>query len=50
MVGFALSFSIATAFLKVTPDKSAPAWKPALDDETGKPFALTVPAGLNLAD
>ena len=28
----------------------APAWKPALDEATGKPFSLTVPAVLNLAD
>ena len=50
VTSLASSLTIAFALIKFTPLKFAPAWKPALDEATGRPFCLTVPAVLNLAE
>ena len=44
------SLTIALALARVTPDKSAPCWKPFLADETGSPLSLIVPSDLKRAD
>ena len=41
---------MASALKRVALERSAPAWKPALDEETGTPFCLTVPPALKRAD
>ena len=50
VTGLASSSTIAFALIKLAPDKSVPALNPALDDATGRPFCLIVPAALYLAD
>ena len=46
----AFSSSIAFASINVAPERSAPAWKPALNDATGRPLSLIVPAVLYRPD
>ena len=41
---------IAPALGMVTPERSAPCWKPFLAEETGSPLSLTVPSVLKRAD
>ena len=50
VTGLASSSTIALALIKLAPDKSVPALNPALEDATGRPFCLTVPAALYLAE